>query len=196
MRSPLTAEEARVRTDEIRAVITAIGDDQEMVTGLLEAAARDRVHLALSYDTYPAYVDDQIRTEVGRASARSRGIVVRLRDLGLSPGAIGAVLGQDQSTVRPRPGGEFGGAVVQDVRDRGGSKLVGEASEDRPGEEHGASPELSGWRKRARAELDALQTQVEVSEAVLPARLERLRAQLFSGPLRAEPDREEADDAP
>lgn len=96
----LPEAEARARTDEIRAAISTIVDDQRRTMELLEAAARDGVHHALGYAKFAVYVDREFRLAFAPANARSRGdIVQRLRRLGLSTRTIAEVTGVSQSTV-------------------------------------------------------------------------------------------------
>lgn len=92
--------EARARTAEIRAAINKVVGDQRRTVELLEAAARDGVHHALGYDTFPAYVEQEFRLALVPDSTRARGdAVLRLRRLGLSTRTIAEVVGVSQSTV-------------------------------------------------------------------------------------------------
>ena len=89
----LDADNARLLTDQIKTHV-------EVLWGLIAAAYNGRAWIALGYESWDAYLDNEFQTNRLRLPREERAAVVAsLRDSGLSQRAIAAATGLSQPTI-------------------------------------------------------------------------------------------------
>ena len=92
---------ARRLTERIRLTAITVRDGVEKLQSLLEEAKEGHVHVALGYQSWPAYIADVMGEEPLRLSRDDRREIVHyLTGEGMSTRAIGQVIGVNNATVK------------------------------------------------------------------------------------------------
>lgn len=96
----MDAPSARRLTERIRLTAITVRDGVEKLQSLLEEAKEGHVHVALGYQSWPAYIADVMGDEPLRLSRDDRRELVHyLTGEGMSARAIGSTLGISKNTV-------------------------------------------------------------------------------------------------
>lgn len=95
---PLSEGKAKVLDKRIRLASIRVADNTAQLLDLLEEAANGKIHVALGYPSWPAYIKDAVNVSPADDSER-KALVSLMSGKGMSVRAIADVVGVGKSTV-------------------------------------------------------------------------------------------------
>jgi hypothetical protein len=99
--APLSETEAMKLDGRIQRMVGTVAGNMDTLLTLLEEAAKGEIHVALSFPSWPAYVQDRVKGKLAPTEREERKALVALMgDRGMSQRAIAASLGVSKKTVQ------------------------------------------------------------------------------------------------